>query len=151
MTRFSRFALSALAPLVLATAAEAAEPRTAAVVIAADDAWLRAEIRGDARALETLLAPGYRTVGVDGKVISREALLAGAVKRGYSAERAQQVAAWKASHPTKPSVTLFNDTAVLTWLVDAPDAAGPVSSCDVFVYEHGAWRAVYSQHSTASA
>lgn len=152
MSQIARLRLASLASLLLAGAAQASPaPHTAAAVIAADDAWLQAEIHGDAVTLSALLEPGYVTVGVDGKATTRDVLIAAAAKRGDQPSRAEQVRAWKASHPTRPSVGIFGDTAVLTWVVIRQDGAAPVSSCDVFVYRAGAWRAIYSQHSSASA
>ena len=141
-------ALFLVAPAAGATAGN--EPRTAEAVIAADDAWMEAELRGDGEYLSELLLDGYVSVGSSGKVSTKEKIVSGATKRGRSEEFARQVRAWRAAHPTRAEVALFGDTAVLTWNSTDPGSATPVSSSDVFVYRDGRWRAIYSQHSAAS-
>lgn len=145
-----------IALLVLAAAAAVAapphaQPRTAKAVVAADEAWLKAEIGGDVEALNDLLVPDYVTVGPVGRMTGRDALIAAARRRGASAERAAAVAAWRATHPTRPVVRLFGDTAVLRWERAGAEEPAALSSVDVFVYAGGAWRAIYSQHSTVSS
>lgn len=126
------------------------EPRSAAAVIAADDQWLQAEIRGDADFLDALLLPGYRSIGAKGEISDKRHLVDGARRRGASPAMAETVRAWKAAHPTHADVQIIGDTAVLTWVLDKSDGSAPVSSCDIFVYRDGRWRAIYSQHSLAS-
>jgi hypothetical protein len=43
------------------------EPRTEAAVLAADDDWLAAELRGDVKALDARLMPTYRDVTPEGQ------------------------------------------------------------------------------------
>ena len=142
-------------PLMLfaATPAFAAEPKTEAAVIADDKAWGDAEVAGNAGLVEQLLLPGYVSIGPDGKVTTREKIVAGARGRaGHpSAEFAAKVAAWKAAHPTEPEVFLNGDTAVLRWILVKTDGSRPVSSCDIFIYRDDRWHAIYSQHTTASS
>jgi hypothetical protein len=140
-------AMIALAPLLLAAAAP--EPHDAAGVVAADDAWLQAEIRGDGDFLDRLLMDGYRSVGNDGKVSSKSDIVGKARARGNSPYMAARVAQWKAAHPTRPTVEIAGDTAILTWISTKPGAGEPVSSCDIFVYQGDHWRALYSQHTAA--
>jgi hypothetical protein len=138
--------------LLAATPALAADPRTEAAVVAADDAWLKAELSGDADYLDRLLLPSYVSIGMDGKVSDKAKLVAHARARTAEAKAkfAEQAAAWKAAHPTRPDVTINGDTAILKWVLVKPGAGDPVSSCDIFVYRDGRWQAIYSQHSTAS-
>lgn len=136
---------------VLTAAAPVSEPKTRAAVIAADEAWLRAEVGGDAEFLSALLLPGYVSIGADGKVTTKAEIVAKARARNSdaSAKLAAAAADWKALHPTKPEVLISGDTAILKWaLVGAKP--GLVSSSDMFVYRRGRWRAIYSQHSTAA-
>lgn len=131
----------------------APEEKTAAAVLAADDAWGAAEVRGDATFVDWLLIPDYRSVNPNGTVTAKAKIVAGAKARSGSskaADMAVSVAAWKAAHPMRGDVVLFGDTAVLNWISIRPGAGEPVSSCDVFVYRTGHWHAIYSQHSTAS-
>lgn len=144
-----KLAIFAMAPLLLAATA-APEPHDAAGVVAADDAWLQAEIKGDGDFLDRLLADGYRSVSNDGKVTGKDAIVGKARARGNSPEVAARVAKWKAEHPTHPTVTIAGNTAVLTWISSKPGSGDPVSSCDIFVYEGGHWRALYSQHTAAA-
>lgn len=140
-----------LALTLPAVAGRAAEARTPAAVRAADDAWGAAEVRGDAAFVERLLLPDYRSIGPAGLVTTKETIVEHTRARGASAAMAAEVAAWKATHPTRADVVIVGDTAVLTWVSTRPEAGEPVSSCDVFVYHDGRWRALYSQHSGASA
>jgi hypothetical protein len=143
-----RTMMIALAPLLAAAAPH--EAHDAAAVIATDDAWLQAEIRGDGDYLDGLLMDGYRSVGDDGKVTSKADLVDHARTRGNSPDTAARVAKWKAEHPTHADVTISGDTAVLTWISAKPGAGAPVSSCDIFVYADGRWRALYSHHTAAA-
>ena len=137
--------------LAVTCPALAAEPRTAGAVRAADDAWGMAEVRGDASFVDELLLPEYRSVGPAGAVTTKATIVDHARTRGPSADMAANVAAWRAAHPTRADVVIVGDTAVLTWVLIRPGAGEPVSSCDIFVYRDGRWRALYSQHSVASA
>ncbi|KRF00557.1 hypothetical protein ASG87_12765 [Frateuria sp. Soil773] len=148
-----------LAALVLgAAAASAATPapdaagsgeraKTAAAVIAVDQHWLDAELDGDTAWLDQMLLPEYRSVGADGSVHPKAAILANATKnRGSKTQRAE-VEAWLKAHPSGKSVAIHGDTAVLSFYDLAKGAAGDVRSSDVFVYIDGRWHGLYSQHS----
>jgi hypothetical protein len=124
-------------------------PHTKEAVIAADESWQQAEEDGDSQFIEQLLLDGYRSVGSGGKTTTKSQIVEGAKKRGKSAEFAKMVADWKAKHPSAAEVTIFGDTAVLTWVPTDAGPNPPVNSCDIFVYRDGAWHAIYSQHSTA--
>lgn len=147
-----RFHSIALLILAAAAPAIASEPKTAAAVIAADDAWLHAEVSGDGDFLDRLLLPEYVSIGSDGKVTGKAKIVANARARTDDAKEklAAVIYAWKAAHPTRADVTIIGDTAILTWVLAKPGDAEPVSSCDIFVYRDGQWHAIYSQHSTAS-
>lgn len=130
-----------------AALAAAPEPRDAAAVIAKDDAWGDAELRGDGDFVDQLLLPGYRSVGSDGRVTAKDAILEHARARRGDAAFAQKVAEWKRTHPSRAQVEIIGDTAILTWV--STGAGAPIRSCDIFVYRDGQWRAVYSQHTAA--
>lgn len=138
-----------LAAAIMAAPAVATEPHSVAAVIAADDAWLQAEVRGDGDFLDGLLLPGYQSVGVDGKALTKAQLVANARKRGNDPARLAEVKAWRAAHPSHAEVLLSGDTALLRWQLDGAKA-GLTSSSDIFVYTDGRWRALYSQHSSAA-
>lgn len=127
----------------------AADARTPDAVKAVDDAWGKAEERGNVAYVDWLLLPGYRSVGRAGEITTRDAILSHTRLNAGSSERAAKIEAWMAAHPIRSEVSIFGDTAVLTWVSMKPGAPLPVSSVDVFVYRDGHWRAVYSQHTDA--
>ena len=139
-----------LLALLLVASLPEPEAKTVEAVLAADDRWLNAEVTGDVAALDQLLLADYRSVGVDGKVTDKAKILERVRQTGGSPDLAAKVAAWKASHPTRGEVSIAGDTAVLRWVLVKPEAGDPVSSSDIFVYRDGHWRAIYSQHSSAS-
>jgi len=121
--------------------------KTAAAVIAVDQHWLEAELDGDTAWLDDMLLPEYRSVGADGAVHPKAAIIAHAAKnRGNDAER-RKVEAWLKTHPSGKSVVIRGDTAILSFYDPAFGAANDVRSSDVFVYVDGRWHALYSQHS----
>ena len=148
-----RFQSVAYLMLLATSTALASEPKTVEAVIAADDGWLKAEVSGDVEFLDRLLLPEYISIGTDGTVTPKSKIVAHAGSR--SAEERTKLQAlikeWKATHDVRPEVTIFGDTAVLTWIMDKPGTNDPVSSCDIFVYRDGSWHAIYSQHSTAAS
>ncbi|HUW37072.1 MAG TPA: nuclear transport factor 2 family protein [Rhodocyclaceae bacterium] len=123
--------------------------KTEAAVIAVDQHWMEAELGGDTAWLDNMLLPEYRSVGTDGAVHPKVALMAHAAKnRGNDAER-RKVEAWLKTHPSGESVVIHGDTAILTFYDPAQGAAKDVRSSDIFVYVDGRWHALYSQHSSA--
>jgi hypothetical protein len=143
------FCIALLSSAQLTAAQPPAEPKTAAAIIAADNAWGDAEKKGDADFVDKLLLPEYRSVGADGKVTTKATIVEHTRARGASAAYAQEVDAWKAAHPEHPEVTINDNTAVLIWVSDqAP--AGRVASCDIFTYRDGRWHGTYSQHTSAT-
>jgi Domain of unknown function (DUF4440) len=130
------------------------EPHTASAVIQADEAWGDAEAAGNSTFVNNLLLPEYRSVGNDGHTTLKSKILEGTRKRAESAATlaayATEIAAWKIAHPSHAEVTLAGDTAVLRWMVDGSPTT-ITSSCDVFVYRNGRWRALYSQHTGAES
>jgi hypothetical protein len=133
-------------------AAAKPELHSASAVIQADEAWGDAEVAGNSGFVNDLLLPEYRSVGNDGHTTLKAKIVEGTRKRAESpaaiAAYATEVAAWKKAHPSRAEVTIAGDTAVLRWVLNA-STAGAISSCDVFVYRNGRWRALYSQHTGA--
>ncbi|GAA0248232.1 DUF4440 domain-containing protein [Rhodanobacter caeni] len=108
-----------------------------------------AELDGDSAWLDAMLLPEYRSVGADGTVLKKAALLAHAARnRGNDTER-RQVEAWLKAHPSGQAVVIRDDTAILTFYDPKLGPQSGVRSADVFVYENGRWHALYSQHSRA--
>ena len=121
--------------------------KTSAAVIAVDLHWLEAELGGDTAWLDDMLLPEYRSVGADGTVHPKVAIMTHATKnRGNDQER-RKVEAWLKTHPSGKSVVIHGDTAILSFYDPAKGAANDVRSSDIFVYVDGRWHALYSQHS----
>lgn len=122
-------------------AGEAAHTDTA--VIAVDHHWLDAEVSGDTAWLDAMLMPDYRSIGADGKVLDKPTLLAHAEKNRGSDKMRKKVEAWIKAHPTRKSVVMHGDVAILSF---SDPGTGRVLSSDIFIYHDGGWHALYSQH-----
>ena len=132
-----------------ARAQRISEPHTASAVIAADEAWSKAEETGDTEYVDALLLPEYRSISSDGKTYGKSAILAHTARDKNNGEGAAKAEQWRASHPYRTSVEINGNVAILSFARDnAPDPK-PVMSCDIFVYRDGRWRALYSQHTEA--
>lgn len=77
------------------------EPHTEAAVLAADDDWLAAELRGDPKALDARLMPTYRDVSLEGRTRTMQDVLASAAKHPNKVTTAplQAAADYRAQHP----------------------------------------------------
>jgi hypothetical protein len=148
---------SILTVLTLSAAATQAkdfqvEPRTEAAVREASDDWLAAERRGDVAALDRRLMPEYQDITSSGQVHPRSALIAHAANlKDPSTVPAKQLAAeFRKAHPVVEKVIIARDTAVLSYHSTDPQTEDAVRSIDVFVYDHGRWRALVSMHNNLS-
>lgn len=121
--------------------------KTPAAVIAVDDHWTQAETNGDTQWLGRLLLPAYRSISADGKATSRKAILTRAARNRGSDKMKRKVAAWLKAHPTKSTVVMHGNIAILSFYDPKLGAQKGVRSSDIFVYEDGRWHALYSQHS----
>lgn len=121
---------------------------TAAAVIAVDEHWLRAEEGGDTAWLDAMLLPDFRTIGHDGKVVTKSMLLKSATKNRGSDKMRERVDAWLKTHPSRKSVVMHGDVAVLSFV---NPQTGHIWSSDIFVYENGHWHALYSQQSASKS
>lgn len=117
--------------------------KTATAVMAVDQHWLEAEVGGDIAWLDAMLMPDYRTVNADGKVRDKAAILRSATKNRGSDKMRKQVDAWQKAHPTRQSVVLHGDIAILSF---SDPETGRILSSDTFIYQDGRWHALYSQH-----
>jgi hypothetical protein len=124
------------------------ELQTEAAVLAADDDWLAAELRGDLIALKARLMPTYRDVTSEGKVHTKQDLLARVAKHANKVATPPLHAAadFRAQHPVVEHVLIEGDTAILQFESRKPEEAGVIQSIDVFVYKEGRWRGLYSSH-----
>ncbi len=151
-TRILGHIASAVLVATIAPSASSAAPRQArdaAAVLAVDEAWTDAEIRGDASFVDALLLPEYRSIGANGKITDKAAIVASSLKRGSHSDFGKTVAAYRATHPMRGDVVINGDTAILTWVSLVSGKGEPIASCDTFLYRGKRWRALYSQHSTA--
>lgn len=114
-------------------------------------AWSMAEAQGDTAYLMRLLAPDYRSVGVDGVAHSKSDLLAGALKRRGSEDGVNAMKAWLAAHPHKTSYVIDDNTAVMTYYVPALGAERGITSSDILVYRDHHWQALYSAHTSVKS
>jgi hypothetical protein len=128
------------------------EPRTEAAVLAADDDWLAAELRGDVKALDARLMPTYRDVTPEGQIHTKQDLLAGVAKHPdkVTTSPVQAAADYRAQHPIVEHVLIEGDTALLQFESAKPEGQGIIRSVDVFVYKDGHWRGLYSAHNKAT-
>lgn len=140
-------AISMPASAVAPAAPENETAKTAAAVIAVDDHWLEAEENGDTAWLDAMLLPDYRSISADGNPADKQRILAGATRNRGSDKMRKEVDAWLKAHPTRKSVVMQGDFAILSF---ADPKSERVMSSDVFVYRAGGWHAIYSQHSKAA-
>jgi hypothetical protein len=124
--------------------------RTEDAVWLIEDHWLHAEVTGDTAFLREFLLANYRSVDADGSIHDRDRIVAGAAKRRGSTKGVEQLRAYQASHPTRKSVELIGDMAIVTFHDTNADEAHDVRSSDILVYREGGWHAVYSQHTNLS-
>jgi hypothetical protein len=120
--------------------------RTSDAVMAVDEHWSQAEEHGDAAWLDSMLLPEYRSISADGRILDKKSLLAHAATNRGSDKMAKFVAQWRKTHRTSKSVVIRGDVAVISF---SNPETGHVRSSDIFVYQDGAWHALYSQHSNA--
>lgn len=117
--------------------------KTTAAVVAVDQHWLEAEVSGDTAWLDAMLMPDYRSISAEGKLLDKPTLLAHANKNRGSDKMRRQVDAWQKAHPTRQSVVLHGDVAILSF---SDPTTGRILSSDTFIYKDGGWHALYSQH-----
>jgi len=125
----------------LSFAANAAEPGPSETGVRdVENAWSRAFITGDTKALDDLLDPAYVSVSAAGVPRPKADIVAAAAR-------------FAEQHPNTPvqplpptsTISIKGDTAVVTHHGDKE------TSVDVFYYSQGRWHAWYSQHTTRAA
>lgn len=116
---------------------------TSQAVIAVDDHWSLAELRGNTAWLNSLLLPSYRSIRADGSVLDKKTLLAHASQnRGHGPEKLKGFDVWLKTHPMNESVIIHGHVSILSF---SDPKTGRVRLSNVFVYEKGRWHALYSQ------
>ena len=107
-------------------------------IAALEQHWLAAIRNRDQRALENILADGFTDITVTGEKRGRKEAIAHAVA---PADTTQTI--------TRLNVRVFGDTAIATGINQVHSRAqgwtAEVAFTDVFVREHGDWRAVSAQ------
>lgn len=116
-------------------------------IIRIEEAWRQARINGNIAFLESLYAKEFRVQGTNGKVISREADIAGFA----SGEIRPELITAEEMH-----VALYGDVAVVTGLdrlkgtYKGRTGEGRVRFMDVFVHRDGRWQLVAIQGTWAN-
>ena len=109
-----------------------------------EDAWDEAFLHGNSEYLECLLARDYASVSPKG-----------VHDRAWELEHARKNKGSTAPIPNFPGMTfeVHGSTAIARLLKPASaDGKQPASyAADVFAFQDGAWRALYSQHTTVEA
>jgi hypothetical protein len=125
--------------------------RSEAGVIATDEHWSLAEMTGDTSYLDQMLLAQYESVNDDGTAHSKAQIVAGAAKRSGTdlATAKSKLADYRKAHPYNTTVTIHDNTAVVTYYDPTRGAQSAIKSADIFVYENGRWHAMYSQHTEA--
>ncbi len=130
-------ALFVAAPAFGAHAAPAANPDQARIA-SLEHRWLAAIRSGDRGALGGILADGFIDIDTDGRTRDRAEAIAHA---SAPADATQEI--------TQLNVRVFGDTAIAYGINTVHSKAQGwtvgVAFTDVFVREHGAWRAVSAQ------
>ena len=106
-----------------------------ASVRAVENGWNAAFVTGDAAALDALLTPAYVSVGSNGAAHDKAAIIKAATT--YAAQHPGQQAT---PMPASSTVELIGSTALVRHHGEKE------TSMDLFKFEGGHWRAVYSQH-----
>lgn len=144
---------------IAAIVAEAAEDqpkvvdehlRTEGAIWAVEEHWSQAEATGDTAFLSQFLLADYRSITADGRTHLRDSIIAGAAKRRVTSAGLEELRAYRDSHPTRKTVVMVGDMAIVTFHDANQDMTHDVRSSDVLVYRGGSWHAVYSQHTDLS-
>ena len=116
-------------------------------IVRLEQAWREARIRGDTAFLDSLYAKEFRVQGTNGKVISREADIAGFASGDIRPE---------VIDAEEMNVALYGDVAVVTGLdrlkgrYKGRTGEGRVRFTDVFVWRDGRWQLVAIQGTWAN-
>ncbi len=121
----------------------------AASIKKVEDAWSDAYMNGGTEYLECLLSPDYVSVSAKGVPRDKAVIVAGAQKN------AQQNKGKSTLLPDlpQPKIQLYGNTAVVqsSLAADANGKYPAMYSSDVFAFQDGVWRAIYSQHTAVEA
>ncbi len=120
----------------------------AASIKQAEDRWSQAYTQGGTEYLECLLTPDYVSVSAKGVPRDKAAIVSGAQKNAQQNKGKNDVKSKTLPALPEPKIQLYGDTAVVqSSLAADPNGLYPAMySSDVFAFQDGAWRAIYSQH-----
>jgi hypothetical protein len=114
------------------------QPRSAAGVIATENAWVKALMARDGKTLSCILAPGFMDMAWNGKLNARAEILAWLPKRPNNGIKLSNM-----------KVTLSGDRAIARGvnMATKPDGhlIGRMKFEDIFQYHGGRWRALAAQ------
>jgi hypothetical protein len=108
-------------------------------VLAQERRWLTAITDGDPVTVESILAPGFKHINSDGKLLDRAQEIAGIEKVSFT------------MNPSEQLVDLAGDMAVIhgvNTLIDRGKVMARERFTDVFVLQNGTWMALSAQETT---
>lgn len=113
----------------------------------AEDRWSQAYTQGGTDYLECLLTPDYVSVSAKGVPRDKAAIVNGAQKNAQQNKGKNDKSKTLPDLP-EPKIQLYGNTAVVqSSLAADPNGKYPAMySSDVFAFQDGVWRAIYSQH-----
>ncbi len=120
----------------------------AASIKQAEDRWSQAYTQGGTEYLECLLTPDYVSVSAKGIPRDKATIVNGAQKNAQQNQGKNDGKSKTLPDLPEPKIQLYGNTAVVqSSLAADPNGKYPAMySSDVFAFQDGAWRAIYSQH-----
>ena len=125
----------------------------AASIKQAEDRWSRAYTQGGTGYLECLLTSDYVSVSAKGVPRDKTTIVNGAQKNAQQNKGKNDGKSQTMPDLPEPKIQLYGNTAVVqSSLAADPNGKYPAMySSDVFAFQDGAWRAIYSQHTPVEA
>lgn len=108
-------------------------------VLAQERRWLTAITEGDVATVESILAPSFKHINSDGKLLDRAQEIAAIEKVSFT------------MNPTEQLVDIAGDTAVIhgvNTLIDNGKVLARERFTDVFELQNGSWMALSAQETT---
>jgi uncharacterized protein DUF4440 len=108
-------------------------------VLAQERRWLTAITDGDRATVESILAPGFKHINSEGKLLDRAQEIAGVEKVSFT------------MNPSEQLVDVAGDMAVIhgvNTLIDGGKVMARERFTDVFVLQSGTWMALSAQETT---
>jgi hypothetical protein len=120
----------------------------AASIKQAEDRWSQAYTQGRTEYLECLLTPDYVSVSAKGVPRDKAAIVSGAQKNAQQNKGKTDGKSKTLPDLPEPKIQLYGNSAVVqSSLAADPNGKYPAMySSDVFAFQDGVWRAIYSQH-----